>query len=155
MDSVFKNFLDNDVGCEVLTLKNIRLHNKVTKVYFSILLWSRDQRLDYTIGCMPGPKDQIGRTAIDWYPKRILLNRIWRIGEGRLVQSHKKRGWVIHNAILSVEYFYWFRSNGTYLFLIPKTFMVSSYRRLLESSLTCKLGRLFERHEINCILSPC
>ena len=57
MDSVFKNFLDNDVGCEVFTLKNIRLHNKVTKVYFSILLWSRDQRLDYTIGCMRGPKD--------------------------------------------------------------------------------------------------
>ena len=107
-----------------------------------------------------GPCDRLhartkGRTAIDWYPKRILLNRIWRIGEGRLVQSHKKRGWVIHNAILSVEYFYWFRSNGTYLFLIPKTFMVSLYRRLLESSLTCKLGRLFERHEINCILSPC
>ena len=100
---------------------------------------------------------EIGRTSsgIDWYPKRILINRIWRRGEGRLVQSHKKRGWVIHNAILSVKYFYWFRSNGTYLFLIPKTFMVSSYRRLLESSLTCKLGKLFEHHEINCILSLC
>ena len=52
--------------------------------------------------------------GIDWKPKRT-LNRIWRKGERRLVQTHKNR-WVIYNAILSVKYFYWIRSKGKRIF---------------------------------------